>query len=196
MSILKTILQNLKNYKQLKALTSPFMTKTILTLIVLMASFLMFAQQPKVNEQETSNAEKFSERSGSLIRKEFIIIGDLKKCELKVIHFTDLVSNQKTRALKFEYEYKSSHSSDTKAAILDADEVDGLIKSIKIIQEKIFPSTPANYTEVSFRSRSGFDAGCFSKKDSWSAYMKLERFDSNSYVFMEKEDLAKLLVLL
>src|SRR4030095_15019644 len=118
------------------------MTKTILTLTLLIADFLMFAQQPKVKEQETSNAEKFSERSGSLIQKEFIDIGDIKKCELKVIHFTDLVSNQKTSALKFEYEYKSSYSSDTKSAVLDADEIDGLIKSIKIIQEKIFPSTP------------------------------------------------------
>ena len=70
------------------------------------------------------------------------------------------------------------------------------MKSIKIIQEKIFPSTPGNYTEVSFRSRSGFDAGCYSKKDGWSAYMKLEKFDSNSYVFMDKEDLIKLLILL
>lgn len=172
------------------------MTKAILTLALIGASLTTFAQQGKVKEQETSNAEKFSERSGSLIKKEFIDIGELKKCELKVIHYSDLMTNQKTSALKFEYEYKSSYSSDTKAAVLDADEIDGLIKSIKIIQEKIFPLTPENYSEVSFRSRSGFEAGCFSKKDSWSTYMKLEKFDSNSYVFMDKDDLAKLLTLL
>lgn len=172
------------------------MTRTVLTLTFIVASFATFAQQSKVKEQETSNAEKFSERSGSLIQKEFIDIGDIKKCDLKVIHYTDLVGGQKTSALKFEYDYKSSYSSDTKAAVLDADEIDGLIKSIKIIQEKIFPSVPATYTEVSFRSRSGFESGCFSKKDTWSAYMKLERFDSNSYVFMDKEDLGKLLTLL
>jgi hypothetical protein len=172
------------------------MTKTILILTLLIAGFATFAQQTKNKEQQTSNAEKFSERSGSLIQKEFIDIGDIKKCELKVIHYTDLVSSQKTSALKFEYEYKSSYSSDTKAAVLDADEIDGLIKSIKIIQEKIFPSSATNYTEVSFRSRSDFEAGCYSKKDSWSAYMKLEKFDSNSFVFMDKDDLIKLLVLL
>lgn len=172
------------------------MAKIFLTLALIIACFLTLAQQPKTKEQETSNAEKFSERSGSLIQKAFIDIGDLKKCELKVIHYTDLVSNQKTSALKFEYDYKSTYSSDTKAAVLDADEIDGLIKSIRIIQDKIFPSTPTNYTEVSFRSRSGFEAGCYSKKDSWSAYIKLERFDSNSYVFIEKEDLTKLLTLL
>lgn len=172
------------------------MTKTILALTLILSGFATFAQQPKVKEQETSNAEKFSERSGSLIQKEFIDIGDIKKCELKVIHYTDLVSNQKASALKFEYVHKSSYSSDTKAAVLDADEIDGLIKSIRIIQERIFPSTPTDYTEVSFRSRSGFEAGCYSKQDKWFAYMKLERFDSNSYVFIEKEDLTRLLALL
>jgi hypothetical protein len=172
------------------------MTKTILTLTLLVSGFATFAQQPKIKDQETSNAEKFSERSGLLIQKEFINIGDIKKCELKVIHYTDLVSNQKTSALKFEYEYKSSYSSDTKAAVLDADEIDGLIKSIKMIQEKTFPSTPANYMEVSFRSRSGFEAGCYSRKDSWAAYVKLEKFDSNSFVFIDKEDFIKLLMLL
>jgi len=196
MSTSKKIQKNLKNYNQFINLNTTLMTKTILTLVLFLASLTTFAQQTKVKEQETSNAEKFSERAGTLIQKEFIDIGDIKKCELKIIHYTDLISNQKTSALKFEYEYKSSYSTDTKAAVLDADEIDGLIKSIKIIQDKIFPSSAANYSEVTFRSRSDFEAGCYSKKDSWATYMKLERFDSNSYVFMEKKDLAKLLTLL
>ena len=172
------------------------MRKFIFIVVLSIVGLSAIAQQPKQNEQETSNAEKFSERSGSLIQKEFIEVGQLKKCELKVIHYTDLISTQNTSALKFEYEYKSSYTADTKAAVLDADEIDGLIKSIKLIQEKIYPSTPLNYTEVSFRSRSGFEAGCFSSKNSWSAYIKLEKFDSNSYVFIDKEDLIKLLTLL
>lgn len=199
---MNVILNNLKkyliknNWSENQNLNSVFMVKRILTFVLIVAGFSTYAQQPKTKVQETSNAEKFSERSGSLIQKEIIDIGDIKKCELKVIFYKDLISNQKTSALKFEYEFKSSYSSDTKAAILDTDEIDGLIKSIKIIQEKIFPTTAVNYTEVSFRSRGEFEAGCFSKKDSWAAYMKLEKFDSNSYVFMEKEDLIKLLDLL
>ena len=172
------------------------MRRVIVIAALCIATLSARAQQPKLKEQETSNAEKFSERSGLLIQKEFIEVGVLKKCELKVIHYTDLMSTQQTSGLKFEYEYKSSYTSDTKAAVLDADEIEGLIKSIKLIQEKIYPSTPPNYTEVSFRSRSGFEAGCFSGKGSWSAYMKLEKFDSNSFVFMDKEDLIKLLTLL
>ncbi len=80
--------------------------------------------------------------------------------------------------------------------MLDADEIDGLIKSIKIIQNKILPTNPINYTEVAFKSRSGFMAGCFSKTNTWNTFVKIDEFDSNSYVFMEKEDLATLLELL
>lgn len=169
-------------------------------LIVISISFLhaiTFGQQPaKVKEQETSNAEKFSERSGSLIQKEFITIGTLKKCEIQVAKFTDLISGQKSSAVRFEYEYKSSYSTDTKLALLDQDEIEGLIKSIKIMQEKILPTVAGNYTEVNFSSRSGFSAGCFSKKDSWTTFMKLEKYDSNSYIFMDKEDLNSLLGIL
>lgn len=174
------------------------MKKLTLFLALTAMTTISFAQQQaaKAKEQEVSNAEKFSERAGSLVQKEFIDVGSLKKCQIQVAKFTDLISGQKSSAVRFEYEYKSSYSSDTKVALLDEDEIDGLIKSIKIIRDKILPSTTANYTEVNFRSRSGFSAGCFSKKNSWTTFMKLERFDSNSYVFMEKEDLAQLLTLL
>jgi len=163
--------------------------------ILLIATNLCFGQT-ETKAREISNAEKFSDKSGTLIQKEFIDVGDLKRCKIQIAKFTDLISNQKTSAVRFEYAYISSYSSDTKLALLDADEIDGLIKSLKLIQEKIIPTSSTNYTEVSFRSRSGFEAGCFSKKDSWSIYLKLERYDSKSYVFLDKEDLPKLLQLL
>lgn len=86
----------------------------------------------------------------------------------------------------------TSYSTDTKSAMLDADEIDGLMKSIKLIQEKVLVTTPATYTEVNYRSRSGFEAGCFTSKGSWSCYLKLEKFDGKSYVWINTEDLANL----
>ena len=84
----------------------------------------------------------------------------------------------------------------TKDAVIVADEVNGLIKSIKSIQQRMFPSTATNYIEVSFKSRGGFDAGCFWSKGSWSTYLKLEKYDKNSYVFLGKDDFPMLLGLL
>ncbi len=168
--------------------------KILMASICLLLTFNSVAQVEK--EKERSNAEKFSDKSGTLIQKEFIDVGDLKKCKIQIAKFTDLVSNQKTSAVRFEYSSVSSYSSDTKLALLDADEIDGLIKSLKLIQEKVIPTTATSYTEVSFRSRSGFEAGCFSKKTSWDVYMKLERYDGKSYVFLDIDDLPKLLSLL
>ncbi|WP_394775436.1 hypothetical protein [Flavobacterium sp.] len=168
--------------------------KVILT-IFLIISNISFAQI-STKEKEISNAEKFTDKSGTLIQKEFIDIGDLKKCKIQTAKFTDLITTQKTSAVRFEYNYISSYSTDNKLALLDSDEIDGLIKSLKLIQEKILPTVPTNYTEISFRSRSGFEAGCFSKKESWDIYLKLERYDGKSYVFLNKEDLPKLLSLL
>lgn len=169
--------------------------KNPLTLLFTLITLTVFGQAPKT-EKNTSNAEKFSERSGTLIQQEFIDIGLIKKCKVKVVRLNDLISTQKSSALRFEQDVASTYSSDTKIAVLDSDEIDGLIKSLKIIQDNIYPNTPANYTEVSFRSRSGFEAGCYYGKNGWSLYMKLERFDSKSYVFLEKNDLPTLLDLL
>jgi hypothetical protein len=170
------------------------MTKTNLAMVIFLLTSTISIAQTK--DQELSNAEKFSAKAGALIQKEFVEIGSVKDAKISVIYFTDLITSTKQSALKFEYESTGKYSSSTKAAVLDADEVDGLIKSIKIIQEKIFPSTATNYTEVSFKSRGGFDAGCYWSKGSWSTYLKLEKYDKDSYVFLGKDDFPTLLELL
>lgn len=169
------------------------MKKSILLFAIALFTLVSFGQ---TKDQELSNAEKFSAKAGSLIQKEFIDIGTIKGAKIMVVQYTDLITATKQSALKFEYESIGKYTSDTKAAVLDADEIEGLIKSIKIIQDKIFPSTVTNYTEVSFKSRGGFEAGCFWSKASWSTYLKLEKYDKDSYVFLNKEDFPALLALL
>ena len=171
--------------------------KCFVSMIFCFVCLPSFAQDAKtVKNVMTSNAEKFSEKSGTLIQKEFADLGDVKKCKVQIATFTDLISNQKTSAVRFEYETANSYGSSTKLALLDVDEIDGLIKSFKIIQDKIFPTTPINYSEVSFTSRSGFEAGAYVGKSGWSAFLKLEKYDSKSFVFIEKEDLPKLISIL
>lgn len=167
---------------------------TIALTVQILVSFAQTSTKEKVKEQ--SNAEIFSNQAGTLIQKEFEDVGSVKKCGIQIAKFADLISGRTSKAVRFEFNYSSAYSSDTKLALLDVDEIDGLIKSLKLIQEKIFPTSPTNYTEVSFRSRSGFEAGCFSNKGSWSTYLQLERYDKNSYVFMDKEHLGILLTLL
>lgn len=79
------------------------------------------------------------------MQKEFLRIGELKNAKLDVIYFTDLIVNQKQSAVRFEYEVAGKYSNNTKRAVLDSDEMDGFIKSIRLMQEKIFPTSPINY---------------------------------------------------
>lgn len=167
-----------------------------LTLLLLIFMYGAFINAQTTKDQELSNAEKFSAKSGTLIQKEFIDLGTVEKAQLKVVHYTDMISNESISSLRIEYDVVSSYSTDTKIASLDADEIDGLIKSIKLIQEKVFATTPTNYTEVTYKSRGGFEAGCFWSKGDWSTYLKLEQYDSKSYVFIKKDDFTVLLGLL
>ena len=107
-----------------------------------------------------------------------------------------MISEKSTSAVRFEYEVKSSYSTDTKKAMLDADEIDGLLKSIKVMKDRIFPSTSDTYSEVTYRSRAGFEAGCYWSKDKWTTYLKLEKYDGKSYVFLGQEDFTTLYELL
>jgi hypothetical protein len=157
---------------------------------------LQISAQAPAKEKEQSNAEAFSAKAGTLMQKEFVEIGTIKKAKVQVLYYTDLISNTKTNALKFEYDVVSSYSTDTKVAILDVDEIDGLMKSIKLMQDKVMVTVPTTYTEVYYRSRGGFEAGCFTSKGAWSCYLKLEKFDSKSYVWLESADLTSLYGLL
>ncbi len=168
-------------------------------ILIIAAAFLLAIQiqaQTQVKEKAQSNAEAFSATAGSLMQKEYVEIGILKKAKVQVVYYTDLISNVKKSALKFELDVVSSYSTDTKVAILDADEIDGLMKSIKLMQDKVMITIPTNYTEVYYRSRGGFEGGCFVSKGAWSCYIKLEKYDSKSYVWLESVDLTTLYGLL
>jgi len=169
------------------------MRKTFVMLLAVMIGTTLYAQTPS---KSMSDAEKFSEQAGTLIQREFIEVGSLKKATLKVVKYTDLISGTSISSLRFEMVVASAYSKDTKMAALDQDEIDGLVKSIKTMKEKVFPLNPENYTEVTYKSRSDFEAGCFRSKGDWSTYLKLERYDSDSYVFLKKDDFPALLALL
>lgn len=147
--------------------------------------------------ENISNAELFSSKAGTLIEKEFIDIGKIGKTEIQILKITDMIDGESICSLRISQEVKDTYSSDTKIAQLDSDEIDGLIKSMNIIKESVFGVNPPNYTEITFRSRSGFEAGCFwSSKVAWSTYLQIKRNDRNSMVFLKRADFDELLILL
>ncbi len=72
--------------------------------------------------------------------------------------------------------------------------LDALLSAILIIQTKVFLDTLDNYTEVIFKSRSGFEAGCYNdiKKKTWQTFIQVVSYSDKSTVFMEPTDFLKL----
>lgn len=170
------------------------MKKLMIILLVVLSTMVNAQNQEK--DELMSNTDKFSSKSGTLIQKDFLLIGKVSTIKLKVLHLTDLINNSKIGAIKMDMEVSKTYTSDTKTAVLDADEIDGLIKSITVMQEKVFISTPDVYTEVFFKSRSGFEAGCYYSDNKWNTYLKLEKYDKDSYAWLSISDFGILLSLL
>lgn len=106
------------------------------------------------DKQETkSKLENFSSRSGILLEKKFVDIGKLGAVQIQTMTVTDIQSKQTTSGIRFEKLVGSGYTTRTVTAFIDADEVDGLLKSLKYFKNEIFPSTRNNYTEYIFDSR-------------------------------------------
>lgn len=164
-------------------------------LVILYLLFNVCWSQHKT--ESISNAELFSSKAGTLIEKEFIDIGEIKKIKIEILKFTDMISGESIRSLRISREVKDTYSTNVKIAQLDFDEIDGLIKSMKIIRDSVIGDSPTNYTEIAFRSRSGLKAGCFwSSKSVWTTYLQIERNDTKSTVYLKQGDFNELLSLL
>ncbi len=136
-----------------------------------------------------SNAELFSSKSGTLFEKEFVDLGKVKKVEFEILKVTDMISGASIKSLRIRQNVKNGYSSGTKIITLDSDEIDGLLKSIRVIKSEVLGNSPTNYTEIAFYSRSGFEMGCFwGSKDQWVLYLRLEKKDRTSTIFLKKEE--------
>ncbi|WP_025742389.1 hypothetical protein [Aquimarina pacifica] len=168
--------------------------KKLLLITLLLVSNTIVSQSQKI-ESNQSNAEIFSAKSGTLIEKQFIDIGKSNKINLQIIKYTDMISGDSISALLIENTSKNQYYAGMKA-ILDSDEIDGLIKSIKIINEEVLNIIPKNYTEVTYKSRSDLKAGCFWYNKKWSLYMQLDKRDFKTNIKLNREEMLEISELL
>jgi hypothetical protein len=152
--------------------------------------------QDTIKQEQKSNWEALSAQDGVLLRKEFIRVGTFKKCNIEAAMLTDLSSSRDIKGIRFSYEVTKQYTTGTKVAFLDVDELDALLRSIALIIEEILPSAPENYVEVAFTSRGGFAAGCYYTSGKWTGFMKLERFDGDSFIWFDSSTYGELLAIL
>jgi hypothetical protein len=185
----------IRGWKTIQTKLKQMKTRIIASFIGLLITIVSFSQTS--GKTSISKTDEFSSKTGRIIKKEFADVDTYKGCEFKILTITDLVSNEKIIALRIEKEVTGSYSSSTKIAVLDADEIDGLLKALQVIKDNM-TTTPTVYTEIIFNSRGGFEAGAFYDVDKakWSVYIKLEEHDNDSYVFMKSEDMDPLIAVI
>lgn len=163
-------------------------------ILFLLMPFSVLAQ----SELTTSNFEKIESSYSSFSEKMFYDIGKVKGLKFQVVKLTNILKKESIKSLRLEYVYKTQYTSDTKVAVLDADEIDGLLSALKYIQTTVLPETRNEYCEITFKSRSGFRAGVYFdfEKLLWKPFLQLKQFDSNSSVFLPIEDFPSLILLI
>lgn len=169
--------------------------KQVLILLMLFVFTSAYSQVKPPEKTEKSKLETFTLKTGSLIKKDFITIGTAGKVEVTVLKLSDLVASSNISGIKLETSIYKSYGSSTKSCFLDSDEIDGLVKSGNLLLSTLNQSTDT-YTEYVFTSRDGFQAGAYQSKKEWKYFLKLEKYDSDSNVWLEKQDFQKLIDLL
>lgn len=107
------------------------------TLICFLISIVFIAYSQEKSERNLGNTQLFSEKSGVLIEKTFIDIGKLKGVEIHVLKLKNLNDNTTISGIKFK-DITFGTYSDSYSAFLDADELDGLIKSLEFFNHAPF----------------------------------------------------------
>ncbi|HWK58703.1 MAG TPA: hypothetical protein VNQ80_15275 [Parapedobacter sp.] len=170
------------------------MKKSII--LALVALPLLAISQEAEKKTDDSKLAEFSAKTGTLIQKQHTDIGKLASVKFESAVITNLITGEVLKGLRLEKTSSKQYGRDA-YAFIDADEIDGLLKSIEIIRDKVIPSTPTAYTEVSFKGRSGFEAGCFfNDKSEWRSYLQVDKYNSDSVVFFSANELNELKALL
>lgn len=144
---------------------------------------LSFAQQ-RVDSVWESHFDRFIDSPHTAIRTEQIDHGHVGGCFIQIVTATDLISGKVLTGLHFADKAGNSQN-------LDADEVPSLLATMNLVYSKIIAIAPVNHAIVTFKSRSGFEAGCYTNsKGEWLLFFELRRNDNNTITEMKKEDLA------
>lgn len=175
--------------------------KKILFIIILslLCAGELFSQDLK--DVVETKSDKFSNRSGSLIQKEFNEVGKVSGNEITVLKIKDLNSNETISSVRFKNtSYSSTFGEEEYLNSIDKEELDGLIISVKKLIDEVIKTEPSVYSEVVYRSVSGFSLGAFyrneAKKKGWVPFLKVDKYKSKSFSTLNDDNLIEILALL
>jgi hypothetical protein len=163
--------------------------KNLVLLLALVAPAVGISQD---KTEPLSEAEKVSGKSGTLVEKQFVSVGKVKGVGVEIYIVKNLSDKTEVKGMRFSYTEPKQYATE-KSAILDRDEIDGLIASLKTLQG-LFLEKRDEYTEVTYSSRTSLKAGAYyaAKDGKWQGFVEVGRIGSAT-AFLSAEDMGKLL---
>lgn len=177
-----------------------------LLMVLVLSCFMMTAFAETIAETE-SEFEKVLLKKGSLIVKEFTDCCLFEKDEYfnyshssELFGFTDTLQFQTASILDIETGvkiyalrittgyYGSKYSYGEAIGVMDADEIDGAIKTLRYIQQNI--SKMNDYSEVVYQASSGMEVGAYHSSDESKIYVKV---NSNATKFYSVDKIDSLI---
>lgn len=146
-----------------------------------------------------SEFERVLIQKGTLIEKEFIDYRTAAfntgfttaKIDFQTATVTDIENGLKYRALRMEHNYyNSKYDSGTSIGVLDAPEIDAVLKTLRYIKNNI--SKMKDYTETVYTAGSGLVVGAYRSTDN-TLFIKFSSADTVYLEFSEIDNLINIL---
>ena len=166
------------------------MKKLVAILMILIMSFTMLSAFAETVTEPESEFEKVLLKKGTLIVKEFIdcgvfekdkyfdygssdeMFGFTKTLKFQTASILDVETGTKVYALRITTGYyNSKYAYGEAVGVMDADEIDGAIQTLKYIKQNI--GKLKDYSEVVYTASSGMEVGAYHSSTGESIYVKV-----------------------
>ena len=164
------------------------MKKIVTTPLLIPVALCAILQNPAIaqNPADTirqSRTVRFTDSAHGLLHTEWINHGHIMGNTVQIFRATDMLTGKTLSGLMFTD--NAGHQT-----VVDGDELPLLLNAMNQIMGKVITTTPgANHDQYCFRSRGGFEAGCFiNTKNQWQLYIQLKWQDSNTITLLKQLD--------
>lgn len=175
------------NHKGRKETTMKYLTFIVAGFICM--GSVCYAQDEAAEQKDVATKyEKFTSADGAIYITKFYEVtpplAKFGKLEAEVLHSTNVSTDSSMTALRFRFKGTDRYAVE-RTSILDVDEVESLAKAVEYIQknEKRLIKEAKSYTEITYKSRGGFEAGFYvsPKKNDVGHYIRV----GYDYVFLD-----------
>lgn len=173
------------------------MKKILLSAALILSVLTINAQETLENTNSTSKAIEFSKKDGIFLKKEQEEIGTIDKINFTNIYLENVLTKEKTLALKLQSSMYTSAGMMEYSGTLDSDELDACIQSLTYIKESCIGTVPELYTEMIYRTRDGVKIGAYydvtNKKNQWTIFIQTSTMTYRSLNTIKEENLQKVI---